>query len=66
MSGIPSSTGMDEAFGRVLEAHRNVSASTAMASIRDRAFAVQRSALDAPFFAEMASVLCANGESEVT
>ena len=48
---------MDQSFGKVLESHRDWPAPTSMATIRDPTFTVQRSSLDAPFFAEMASIL---------
>ena len=50
-------TEMDQAFGKVLESHRDVPSATAMVTIRDPTFTVQRSSLDAPFFAEMANIL---------
>eukprot|EP00904_Undaria_pinnatifida_P000075 jgi/Undpi1/10068/HiC_scaffold_28.g12522.m1 len=50
-------TEMDQSFGKVLESHRDWPAPTSMATIRDPTFTVQRSSLDAPFFAEMASIL---------
>lgn len=51
------STDMGQAFGKVLASHRDAPTATAMTPIRDPSFAVHWSALDAPFFSDMMSVL---------
>lgn len=50
---MASAPGIDEMFGKILEAHRDVPPAVALVSILDPSFAVQRSALDAPFCSEI-------------
>lgn len=54
---------IDRSFGRVLEAHRDVPAAMVMTPIANPSFAVLRCLEDAPFFAQVTSVL--NSEPQV-
>lgn len=54
-SSVLPADGMDQAFERVLESHRD--APDVTASIRDGKFTLQASSLDVPFFNGMAAVL---------
>lgn len=59
-SSVLPADGMDQAFERVLESHRD--APDVTASIRDGNFTVQASNLDVPFFNDMAAVLSTDAQ----